>query len=371
MELSDVLIGEVWLCSGQSNMEMPMTGYHNQPVWNGNDDLAGAGNSQLRLFHIPHAVSVDPQTEGKGSWAHAGPGSAAGFSAVGFRFAQRLQAILKVPVGMIQATWGGTPIEAWMDGESLRQFKQTEIPVPVAGEKADRLKPTCLYNGMIHPVGGYGIKGFLWYQGEANVGRPAAYRELMQGMIQGWRKQWKNDDLFFYFVQIAPWNYGKRKDSTPYLREAQAMVAREVPETGMVVSIDKGSATTVHPPDKKAISDRLLYWALGNAYGREGISYRSPEYEKMEIRKDSVILNFREAPQGLYATGDQIAGFEMAGEDQKFYPARARVFKRTVIVLSAQVKKPVAVRYAFTDMVTGNLYSGAGIPVAPFRTDNW
>ncbi|WP_026309508.1 sialate O-acetylesterase [Niabella aurantiaca] len=369
--LKDILVGEVWVCSGQSNMEMPMTGYANQPVLNSNDDLVAAGNKFLRLFHVPHAVSLTPEDDCAGKWEAAAPASAAGFSAVGFRFAKRLQELLNVPVGIIQSTWGGTPIEAWMNKESIQLFGGRTITLPAGAEKPDRLKPTCLYNGMISPVQGYGIKGFLWYQGEANVPRPSEYAQLMQLMVNGWRKTWQDDSLFFYYVQIAPWHYGARKDSTPYLREAQYNAMTRIPNSGMVVSMDKGSATTIHPPDKTTISNRLLYWALGDAYGIKGIAYQSPYFDRMRIKNDTVSLTFKNAANGLFSTGTAIAGFEVAGKDKKFFPATARIFKKAVLVKSENVKEPLAVRYAFTDLVEGNLYNTEGLPVAPFRTDNW
>ncbi|MBZ4192456.1 sialate O-acetylesterase [Niabella beijingensis] len=369
--LKDILVGEVWLCSGQSNMEMPMTGYSNQPILNSNDAIAAAGNKSLRLFHVPHAVSLTPEYDCAGEWETAAPAAAAGFSAVGFQFGKRLQEILNVPVGIIQSTWGGTPVEAWMNREGVQLFGGRTIAIPAGEEKPDRLKPTCLYNGMISPVQGFGIKGFLWYQGEANVSRPSEYAALMQLMVEGWRKSWQNDSLFFYYVQIAPWNYGARKDSTPYLREAQYNALSKVPKSGMVVSMDKGSATTIHPPDKTTISNRLLYWALGDAYQVKGIAYQSPYFEKMQIRKDTITLAFKNAANGFYSSGTAIAGFEVAGKDKKFFPATARIFKKAIEVSSGSVKEPQAVRYAFTDLVEGNLYNTEGLPVAPFRTDNW
>lgn len=371
VELKDVLVGEVWVCSGQSNMEMPMRGYFNQPILNANDLLADAGNDAIRLFHVERAVSVTPSADCKGSWQRSTSESAAGFSAVGFQFAKRLQQVLKVPVGMIQAAWGGTPIEAWTDRQSLLQLADRTISLPVAGQKADRLKPTCLYNGMISPIEGYGIKGFLWYQGEGNVPRPAAYAALMKQMVSGWRKAWQNEALYFYYVQIAPWNYGPRKLLAPYLREAQQKAQAAIPRSGMVVSIDKGSATTIHPPDKTAISNRLLYHALGEAYQMKGIAYQSPVFEQMTIKKDTVLVRFTHANNGFFSTTKEIQGFEVAGSDQKFFSASAKLVRTGIEVTSPQVPDPVAVRYAFKDWVNGSLYNVEGLPVAPFRTDDW
>ncbi len=370
-ELHNILIGEVWVCSGQSNMEMPMKGYGNQPVLNSNDILVEANNLSLRLFHVQRAVSNTPQNNCVGSWEVSSPESASTFSAVGFQFAKRLQEFLKVPIGIIESNWGGTPIEAWMNKESLSPFTNVKVPQPNDTAKADRLKPTCLFNGMINPIAGYAIKGFLWYQGETNVPHPTGYDELMKSMVEGWRKLWQQDSLSFYYVQIAPWNYGAKKDSVPYLREAQQKAASKISFSGMAVSIDKGNEFTIHPPDKTTISNRLLYWALGNTYHIKGIAYHSPYYEKIKTQKDTIAVSFTNTPNGFTSDHKDIVGFEIAGSDHIFHPATAKIVKNTIEVHSTNVHQPVAVRYCFTDFIEGNLYNTEGLPVAPFRTDDW
>lgn len=368
--IKNVMIGEVWICSGQSNMEMALR--WGLPVLNSNEILMNANEPQLRLFLVPSAVSNTPLYEGKGSWKVSSPESASAFSAVGFQFAKKLQQLLKVPVGIIEAAIGGTPINAWMDRESLRPFPQVEIPLPDNDVKVGYRQPTCLYNGMIHPIAGYGIKGFLWYQGEYDRRNPGIYKDLMVAMVNGWRRVWQNDSLPFYYVQIAPYNYRSLQGAAALIREAQAEAAKVIPHSGMVVSIGAGDKNTVHPPDKTTIANRLLYWALGDAYHWKGIAYQSPSFESMKIKDDTVIVSFDHAPYGLTSYFQEIKGFELAGKDKEFYPAEALITEKAkIIVHSDQVPQPVAVRYLFKDWATGNLYNIAGLPAGPFRTDNW
>lgn len=353
LTLINILIGEVWLCSGQSNMEMPVTGFGNSPVLHANDILAKSENPALRLFHVQRAVSNTPLNDCSGTWNESTPGSAASFSAVGFQFAQMLQHILKIPVGIIEADWGGTPIESWMSKNSLQPFGDTKTPETNDGIAADRLRPTCLFNGMIAPLAGFGIKGFLWYQGEANVSHagshPYNYDQMMKAMVTEWRRLWGRDTLPFYYVQIAPWIYRQNRDSVPYLREAQMRAEKEIPHAGMVVSIDAGNEFTVHPPDKTIISKRLLYWALGDAYNKKGIFYASPEFKNMAVKDSLITVTFTNTPQGFTSRDEQIRGFEIAGSNKVFYPASAKIFRNSIQVKSDQVPHPVAVRYAFRD----------------------
>jgi sialate O-acetylesterase len=262
-----------------------------------------------------------------------------------------------------------------MDKKSLQPFTGVKVPVANDGIKADRMRPTCLFNGMIAPVVGFGIKGFLWYQGEANVSHegshPYNYDKMMMAMVHEWRKLWNRNTLPFYFVQIAPWKYRHNKDSVPYLRAAQQRAQRKIPNSGMVVTVDIGSPSTVHPPDKTTVSKRLLYWALGDTYQKKGIAYRSPVYKDMKIDNNSIMIAFTNAPHGFTSFGEEITGFEIAGADHIFHPAQAKIFHEAILVQSHEVSNPVAVRYVFKDWAAGNLYNTAGLPVAPFRTDNW
>lgn len=371
VQVRNVLIGEVWLCSGQSNMEMPVRGFKNQPVLLSNELLADAGKPMVRLFQVQRAVSATEAADCTGSWELSSPGSVAGFSAVGYQFARRLQEILQVPVGIIQSTWGGTPIEAWTDRASLSGFPELAYPFPSDSVEAGRLVATCLYNGMIAPLAGYGIKGFLWYQGEANRARPEQYTDLMEAMVRGWRKKWGNDQLPFYYVQIAPYDYPSHAATVPYLREAQLKAMERIPCSGMVVSVDVGSSETIHPPDKSTIARRLLYWALANEYHMEGIAFRSPEFESLEVKGNKLLIRFKHALRGLSSFGKQLTSFEVAGADRVFHPAVATLSSDGVLLHSDQVAHPVAARYAFKDDANGNLYNTAGLPASPFRTDDW
>ena len=373
LSLRNVLVGEVWVCSGQSNMERPMQGVTNQPVLNSNEILLHARDSALRLFHVERKVALDPQQDCAGSWAVSNAENARTFSAVGYQFAKKMQDLLGVPVGIIEAAWGGTPIEGWMDPESWRAFDgKVAVPASSNPPKANPHLPSCLYNGMINPIAGYGIKGFLWYQGENNRRNPSWYRSMMAAMVKGWRQQWDQAELPFYYVQIAPYDYGKSRDSVPYLREAQTQAMSVIPHSGMVVSVDVGNKYSIHPADKTTIANRLLYWALGDTYHWKGIAYHSPQYKGMLIKAGQVTLVFDHAPLGLTSFDQPIMGFELAGADRKFYPAEAHIQSKSRVVLqSKDVPDPVAVRYLFKDWNPGNLFSTSGLPVTPFRTDHW
>lgn len=373
LTIANILIGEVWVCAGQSNMEISMRGYVNQPILHSNEVLMKANNSKLRLFHIERNVSNTPLADCEGAWQVSSPAHAATFSAVGFQFAMKLQQLLGVPVGIIEAAWGGTPIEAWMTKSSLLPFPSVIVPTEENNIKPNSDTATCLYNAMINPIAGYGIKGFIWYQGENNRTHPSMYKDLMAAMVKGWRQEWETDSLSFYYVQIAPYDYkGRLQDSVPLLREAQAEASKIIPHSGMVVSMDVGNKKTIHPPDKTTIAKRLLYWALGDTYGWEGIAYQSPAFQDMKVQQGAVTVSFFHATRGLTAFDQKIEGFELAGKDQVFYPARAKIKGRGKVVLqSDKVPRPVAVRYLFKDWIEGNLYNTAGLPAGPFRTDHW
>jgi len=371
--LGNILIGEVWVCSGQSNMDKPLRGALNQPILNSNDIIMHAHDSQLRLFHIKKQVSSVPLDNCDGSWQLSSPESASTFSAVGFQFAKKMQEILKVPVGIIQASWGGTPIKGWMDGKSLQPFTQIKVPGAKSEAKISSQDATCLFNAMIHPIAGYGIKGFIWYQGEWDRRDPYLYKDLMVAMVKGWREVWRNDSLPFYYVQIAPYDYkSSMPDSVPLLRQAQGDAAIAIPHSGMVVSMDVGNEYSIHPPDKSIIAKRLLYWALGDTYHWKAIAYESPTLQSFKIDDSVVTVLFDHADNGLTSFDQKITGYELAGKDKTFYPAEAKISgKGKVILQSKSVPHPVAVRYLFKDWAKGNLYNIAGLPVAPFRTDHW
>lgn len=371
VRLENILIGEVWLCSGQSNMEMPVKGFKNQPILHSADILMEADNPQIRLFNVPRKTSRTPQFTCNASWQVSNAESAAGFSAVGYQFAKMLQEKLKVPVGIIETTWGGTVIEAWMDEQALQPFA-AEIKIPAADvQKPDRNDATALYNGMVTPLTGYGIKGMLWYQGEANRTRPAQYRKLMPAMVKSWRTTWDCGEWPFYYVQIAPFAYDNDKGEAGLLREAQLKAMQEIPNAGMAVSMDVGTENNIHPPDKTIIAKRLLYWALAKTYGYKGIPCEGPVYKSMTVSVDTVKLTFDHAANGLATFGKPLSDFEVAGEDKVFHPAKAWITGSGIYVKSAEVKNPVAVRYAFGAWLVGTLFNTEGLPASSFRTDEW
>lgn len=369
--LSDVLIGEVWVCSGQSNMEMPVKGFGNQPVLHAADILLDADNPQIRTIRYERGLTRTPQYDGKStSWQVSDAESAREFSAVGYQFAQLLQRKLGVPVGMIMSTWGGTRIEAWMPPSSLQTFPGVALPAVTDTLKINKNDPTVLFNAMIHPFLGYGIRGVLWYQGEQNRFNPAEYDHLMAAMVGEWRSLWKRN-FPFYYVQIAPFRYKDTIGPANLLREAQLKASTRIPNAGMVVTMDLGAEHFIHPPDKTTIAKRLVYWALAHTYGRKGVPFASPVFKAMTIDGSAATVSFLHAENGLSSFGKPLQAFEVAGEDKVFYPATARITGKGVVVQSDRVKNPVAVRYAFKDWVEGDLFNTEGLPVAPFRSDNW
>lgn len=371
VKLQNVLIGEVWLCSGQSNMEMPVKGFRNQPVLHAVDILAQADNPQIRLFRVPRNVSRVPVATCNASWEVSNAENVAEFSAVGYQFAQMLHEKLNVPVGIIETTWGGTVIEAWMDEQSLQPFA-AEIKIPAADvQKPDRNDATALYNGMVTHLVGYGIKGVLWYQGEANRNRAAQYQRLMPAMVKAWRTAWDTGEWPFYYVQIAPYTYGGDKGETGLLREAQLKALPRIPNAGMAVSMDVGEERNIHPPDKTIIAKRLFYWALAKTYGYKGVPYSGPMYKSMEVASDTVKLSFDYAANGLTTFGKPLSDFEVAGADKVFHPAGAWITNGGIYLKSNEVKTPVAARYAFGSWVVGTLFNTEGLPASSFRTDEW
>jgi sialate O-acetylesterase len=373
--LNDVLTGEVWLCSGQSNMEMPVKGYGNQPVTGSNEAILHSENAALRVFQIEKKPSAVPLDDVEGKWQAASPATTPDFSATAYFFGELVQEMLGVPVGLIVTSWGGSKAEAWMDRESLKSFDEIDIPdeVPETGQNQ---AASILYNGMLHPFIDYHIRGAIWYQGESNRNKASQYASLFPALIKSWRAQWNLGNFPFYFVQISPFDYGsseETKHATALLREAQLHTMQHVENTGMVVTADIGDCVCIHPADKPTVGKRLAYWALAETYGFEGIACRSPVYSSMEKTEDGKIkISFDHAPSGLTSFQKPLSGFEIAGDDRVFYPAQAVINRdRSVSVWSEDVPKPVAVRYAFADCVEGTLFNIAGLPASPFRTDDW
>lgn len=367
--LKNILIGEVWVCSGQSNMSMPVKGFKNQPIAGSDELLQHAENPNIRLMQIQRQYSVKPEFDCKVSpWMAANMESVSEFSAVGYIYAKILQEKLKIPIGIIMTAWGGTKIEAWMNPGSLDSLSFIEQSKQKA--KITHNSPTVLYNAMINPIIGYAIKGVIWYQGEANRSNYQQYDQLMQAMVRGWRKAWNIGEWPFYYVQIAPFKYDGTNQSA-FLREAQLKASTLIPSSGMVVSMDVGKEAFIHAPDKTTIAKRLSLWALANNYGMTKLAFASPVYKSIHIKGDTAEVYFENAVNGLSTFGKDLTGFEVAGIDKEFYPATAKITSRGVMVFNEKVKKPVAVRYAFKDWVVGSLYNTEGLPVSSFRTDNW
>ncbi|MAX23870.1 MAG: sialate O-acetylesterase [Phycisphaeraceae bacterium] len=369
LTLGNVLIGEVWICSGQSNMAMPMRGLLNQPVKGSNEAVARSENPNIRLFTVGRNSDLKPLDDFKGKWKHCLPGNVADFSAVGYFFGDLLNETLDVPVGLICTSWGGSKIEAWMSADVLRNYNWVEIPKKLEEKKRPNRTPTLLYNAMIHPMIGYGIRGIIWYQGESNKNKPEQYEELMQGLVESWRSDWGMGDFPFYYVQIAPFGYNGLNSA--FFREAQLKAADKIPNSGLVSLLDIGDEKGIHPAQKKEVGERLGFIALSKTYGKEGIAWSGPMLKDFRIAGRKVYLTFDHAEKGLTSYGKDLTNFTIAGNDRKFYPAQAKITKEGITLESDEVDNPVAVRYGFQDFVIGDLFNTAGLPASSFRTDDW
>ncbi len=368
LKLENVLIGEVWICSGQSNMAMTMSGYKNQPVLNSNEDIANSENPSIRLFKVDQKSSVDPLNDFTGQWMEAIPENVAGFSAAAWYFGVMVQKATGVPVGLICSSWGGTRIEPWMSEQGIRKFDFLKLP---DRQNTSIQVPTVLFNAMINPMVGYAIRGGIWYQGEANRNEPDKYEKLMPALVENWRAEWGIGDFPFYYVQIAPYDYGTSGLSSAYLREAQLKASTAIPNIGMASVMDAGEKVCIHPANKKVVGERLAYLALANTYGKKGIAWSGPVLKEMVVEGNIVKLTFDHAGNGLTTFGKELVNFKVAGENKRFYPAYAVITTAGINLVSPSVAKPVAVRYAFDDFVVGELFNTDGLPASSFRTDNW
>ncbi|MEO6523298.1 MAG: sialate O-acetylesterase [Mucilaginibacter sp.] len=378
--ISNVLIGEVWICTGQSNMEMPMKGFKGQPIYGTTDLILNSKNKNIRLYTVPRSSTIELQKDSKTSkWLEADPESVANFSATGYYFGRLINKVLdNVPVGLIHCSYSGSSIQAWMDAATLGAFPEIKIPVKGDTIKQVSRTPTTLYNGMLYPILGYGIKGAIWYQGESNYDNPAQYEKLFETYVKTIRAQWGEGDFPFYYCQIAPYDYAQLppynkggKYNSAFLRDAQRKEADKIPNTGMAVLMDIGEQPTIHPPHKETGGTRMAYLALAKTYGIKGFNALSPAYDNLTIKNDQAIVKFKDCPNGITSYFKELTTFEVAGDDKHFYPAKAVIAGSSVTVTSPQVKNPVAVRYAFRDFVMGELYSTDGLPVSSFRTDDW
>jgi sialate O-acetylesterase len=372
VSLKNVLIGEVWICSGQSNMEMPMKGYFLQPVEGGPDAIAHSRNAGIRCFTVKQSSKATPQDDCSGTWEVANAQTVPNFTATGYFFGRLLNQALDVPVGLIHTSWGGSRVEAWMTPESLNDIPEKPIPATDEDIKIANGSPAVLYNGMLKPLVGYGIRGAIWYQGESNKDEPELYVKMFDRMVRGWRKVWGVGEFPFYYCQIAPYNYGGGLHSG-YIREAQSKGV-QTPNTGMAVLMDAESPDCIHPPKKKDAGERMALWALAKTYGMEKIHYRSPEVQSVDIEGRVVIISFDlfGSSSGLTTNGKELRNFKVAGKDKRFHEAKAALVWNRVFVFSPHVADPVAVRYCFDDTSATELYTVEGnLPVSSFRTDEW
>lgn len=409
--IQDVLMGEVWICSGQSNMNFRVSRADNYEA-----EKAAANYPLLRHYQIKNTVCPEPNRKLGGDWTICSPDTVGGYTAAGYFFGRELQQQLGVPVGLVHTSWGGTPAEAWTSQEDLAanpelkpildrfaealkvyperlkaheaaiaKWKEAVKAAKEAGTKAPQAprppmgethyqRPYGLYNGMILSVAPFAARGAIWYQGESNAGRGEQYRILLSTMINNWRRIWGQDRFSFGIVQLANFKAAQtdanERSDWPELRESQTWVAKNVPDCGQAVIIDIGMANDIHPTNKQDVGKRLALWALANDYGKQ-IVYSGPEYKAMKTEGNTIRLSFDSVGGGLVAKGDALKGFAIAGADQKFVWADAKIVGNEVVVQSAEVAEPVAVRYGWANNPPCNLYNQEGLPACPFRTDTW
>jgi len=370
--LRNVLIGEVWICSGQSNMEMPMKGFKGQPVEGATEELLQCNDPMLRLFTVKRNSQFVPVDTVSGSWQSAAPSAVRNFSATAYYFGRSLRRNLGVPVGLIVAAWGGSSCEAWMTAGWLAPFTDVRIPATKADIWSPNRCATVLFNGMLHPLVGYSVRGAIWYQGEDNVPRHPSYAAMLSAMIRGWREAWAQSSFPFYYCQIAPYDYSLiRWDGlSPFLREQQTLVERNVPDCRMACLMDAGLKYGIHPRKKRQAGERLALLALSNTYGVTGL----PEfaaYGSTTFHGDTAVVSFERSKEWIYfENGAPTPGlYKIAGSDQQFHDAEAWISRNRLYLRSAEVPHPVAVRYAFDDWAQGDLMHD-GLPVSSFRTDS-
>jgi len=420
--VKDVLVGEVWLGSGQSNMDFTVgttPRHYFAGVQNEAEEIAAANYPNIRMFTGAWKNSYEPQTDIYGTWLIVTPENVKEMSAIGYLFARDMQKELKVPFGIITEAFGASTAEAWTSRDALvanpklkpliddfdakvaayktnppditaalKAWQEAAAKAQAAGQRpprrpsngdpvGDQHNPTVMYNGMIAPVIPYAMKGVLWYQGEAINGGPTGYKlyPLLQStLINDWRQRWGEGNFPFYICQLAPLKAWPNRPDTLYnnpdVREAQATVLSQ-PNTGMAVTIDIGDPVNIHPKDKQDVADRLTRIALANTYGRK-IEFSGPMYDSMKVEGDAIRIKFTHVSAGLVARGGDLKTFTISGKDGKFVPATARIDHDTLLVSSPEVAEPAAVRYAWDNYPEGcNLYNGDGLPAAPFRTDSW
>jgi sialate O-acetylesterase len=403
IKLENVLIGEVWVCSGQSNMEFRLP-----HVVDGKQEVAEADYPQIRFFNVSGAAPASPADDVKGQWVECRPESAGEISAVAYFFGRKIHRDLKVPMGLITPAMGATPARAWTSGKTLVEKNMYAHEVKIVSDKdyiekakakyeaemvvwqeaAEKAKaegapepsrprglprigarwPSAMFNGMISPLTSSTIKGAIWYQGENDVSGVGWYAPLFPNLIQSWRDAWGLGDFPFYHVQLPPYDYGS--SNSALLREVQ-MKSLSMKNVGMAVTLDVGDYQDVHPKNKKDVGERLALWALANDYGQKDLVCCGPIYQGMKVEGGRIRLSFDHTGSGLVAKDGALANFVIAGADKKFVPAKATIENKTVVVSSDTVAEPVAVRYAFDNAGVPSLFNKEGLPASSFRTDEW
>lgn len=371
VEVKNILLGEVWFCSGQSNMEMPVNGFFNQYAEHALETMAAARPSRpIRMATVKKAYSKTPAAECEVEWKEHTPQNVGAFSATAYYFGEYLQEMLGVPVGLLVSCWGGSNVETWIDEATLGQFKEVNLSMlhdDTDVSKRPNNTPALLYNAMVAPVERFTVAGAIWYQGESNRGNPELYRRLMPAYVQMMRNKWGRGELPFYFVQIAPHNYGNpRAYGSAKLLNAQRMNVQDIPHSGMAVTLDIGDAACIHPPKKKEVGQRLAYWALAKDYGLD-IPCSGPLFKSMEVKENKALVHFDYVYHGFINPGHPIEGLELAGEDGVYYPAKARIANFHLELTAQEVPHPVAVRYGCQNYCEATLFNVYGLPAAAFE----
>jgi sialate O-acetylesterase len=372
--LTNVMIGEVWVCSGQSNMQLAM--YKTE---NAEEEINNANYPDIRLFYAARDNARLPNKDVYGQWDECTPKVDSTFSAVAYYFGRELYNQLHVPIGLLHFSWGGSTVQAWTNPEVLKTTPEGRYYLEIFKEKIKNTPPGELprnyrdpganFYGLIAPLIPYGIRGVIWYQGENNVFEHQLYRNSFETMVKDWRDEWKEGDFPFYFVQLAPYNYSQKLVGAA-LRDAQRR-SLDIPNTGMVVTLDIGNPEDIHPKDKLDVGKRLSLWALAKTYGKENIVYSGPIYKSMKIEDNKIRISFDYVESGLYCKGDTLKYFTIAGNDKVFHTADAVIENNTIVVSSDEVKNPIAVRFAFGNADEPNLFNKEGLPASTFRTDDW
>jgi sialate O-acetylesterase len=369
--IKNVMVGEVWLASGQSNMEMPVKGNASEPINGNNELILHSKNPKIRMITVKRNSSPKPVEDLIGSWKEAAPENTADFSAVAYVFAQKLNRVLDIPIGIIHSSWGGTPVEAWTQKEAMDRVVTAEekstFRYHSAEIKREQDAPAQLFNGMIHPILNYKIRGVIWYQGEANRNFPQVYQKTFPLMIQNWRQLWENDTMPFYYVQIAPYGRYSGEVNSALLREIQRKTMDLLDHVGMAVTLDIGELKSIHPAEKIKVGERLSYWALAKDYKIQGIQFSGPVYKSHEIDGDKIRISFDHALLGLSSYGKPLDNFEVAGSDGVYYPATANILRNGKLeVFSEKVKDPKEVRYGWKNFLIGSLFNTFGLPASSF-----